>query len=366
MKVEAVLPKAYLDISVGEKPCGRVVFELDAEKAPLAVSHFLANLPRYRNTYFHRVIKNFMVQGGDVEYGQVEQYGSAQVGTGTDGTTFADENTSVPLETPFWLCMANSGPNTNSTQFFVSTYPAPHLQGKHTVFGRVVHGKSVIRAVERVSTNSADIPVKEQLPVIVDCGEWNDGDALPIFNASVDQVGGDIYEEYPDDDDNIVKDSSLSVYDAACIIKDSGGLLFKRGEHQNALFKYAKALRYVMEYIPDEDQEPEFYAKYTDLKKKLYLNISLVALKLGDFNRCVDYGLYVLEMVLTPAEKAKVYYRMGSANIALKKYTEAIANLEKAGELTSDAGIERELRRARELQETQAKRERAKYAKFFA
>lgn len=366
MKVETVLPKAYLDISVGETPCGRVVVELEAEKAPLATSHFLANLPRYKNTYFHRVIKNFMIQGGDVEYGRVEQYGDKRVGTGTDGSTFADENTSEPLDSPFRLCMANSGPNTNSTQFFVSTYPAPHLQGKHTVFGRVIHGKSVIRAVERVSTDTADIPVKEQLPVITECGEWNEGDAIPIFNASVDQVGGDIYEEYPDDDDHIVKDSSLSVYDAACIIKDSGGILFKQGQYQNALFKYAKALRYVMEYIPDEDQEPEFYAKYTELKKKLYLNISLVSLKLGDFRRCIDYGLYVLEMKLTPAEKAKVYYRMGSANIALKKYKEAIANLETAAELSSDAGIERELKRAQELQEAQVKRERAKYAKFFA
>lgn len=366
MKVEAVLPKAYLDISVGEKPCGRVVVELEAEKAPLATSHFLANLPRYRNTYFHRVIKNFMVQGGDVEYGRVEQYGNPLVGSGTDGTSFTDENTSQPLDSPFWLCMANSGPNSNSTQFFVSTYPAPHLQGKHTVFGRVIHGKSVIRAVERVSTDSADVPVKDELPVIVDCGEWNEGDAIPIFIASNDQVGGDIYEEYPDDDDHIVKDSSLSVYDAACIIKDSGGLLFKQGQYQNALFKYTKALRYVMEYIPDEDQEPEYYKKYVELKKKIYLNISLVALKLGDFSRCIDYGHYVLEMALSPAEKAKVYYRMGSAHIAMKKYKEAIASLEKAAELSSDGGIEREMKRAQELQDAQVKRERAKYAKFFA
>lgn len=366
MKVEAVLPKAFLDISVGGKQCGRVVVELQAEQAPLAVSHFVANLPRYRNTYFHRVIKNFMIQGGDVVYGHVDQYGSPHVGTGTDGSAFADENTLVALDKPFWLCMANSGPNTNSTQFFVSTYPAPHLQGKHTVFGRVIHGKSVVRAVERVSTDAADVPIKEELPVIVQCGEWNEGDPLPLYNASADQLGGDIYEEYPDDDDHITKDSSLSVYEAACVIKDSGGLLFKKADYQNALFKYTKALRYVMEYFPDEDQEPDFHAKYTELKKKLYLNISLVALKLGDYRRCIDYGLYALELALTPAEKAKVYYRKGSAHIALRKYAEAIKDLENASELSQDAGIKSELNRARELQEAQTKKERAKYAKFFA
>ena len=358
------MSKVYLDVSIGATPCGRIVLSLDHEKAPLACEHFCSNLPRYTDTYFHRVIKNFVIQGGDVVFGHKDQYGDASVGTGKEDF-FPDENLQAPLDKPFQLCMANSGPNTNSTQFFISTYPTPHLQGKHTVFGRVIHGKSVVRAIERVKTNAANVPTKEELPVITETGTWRDGDAVPIFNACYDTVGGDIYEEYPDDDEHIDKDSSGSVYDAACAIKNSGAALFKRGEFQNAMFKYTKALRYVMEYIPDEDQEPDFHAKYSELKKKLYLNVLLVALKLGDNVKCVDYGSYLLEMTLTPQEKAKVYYRMGCAYLAQRKYKKAISSLEKARALASDVGIEHELKKAKELQDAQIQKEKAKYAKFF-
>lgn len=366
MKVEAVLPAAFLDVSIGPIPCGRIVVELYEDKAPLACSAFIANLPKLKNTYFHRVIKNFMIQGGDIEYGQAAKYGDPQVGTGKPDTLFDDENLDEKIDGPFKLCMANTGPNTNGTQFFILTYPAPHLDGKHTVFGRVIHGKSVVREIERVSTSASNTPVELELPVITDAGEWSEGDDVPIFNACYDQIGGDVYEEFPDDDEYIDKESSKSVFDAATVIKDSGGELFKKGQFQKAFLKYRKSLRYVMEYIPDEDLEPEFYAKYVELKKKLYLNLSLVCLKLDNLTRCINYGEYLLDMHLTTPEKAKTLYRMGSAHIALKKYPEAIKYLQQAKEILSDAGIAKELARAEELLDAAKKKEKAKYAKFFA
>lgn len=365
MKVEAVHRMAYLDVSIGDNKCGRIVVELYENKAPLASANFLSTLAKLKDTYFHRVIKNFMIQGGDLEYGQKLRYNDEKVGTGRPAESFKDENLSEKIDGPFKLCMANSGPNTNGTQFFITTCPAPHLDGKHTVFGRVLHGKSVVREIERVQTSATNVPVQSELPVITDAGEWTEGDEVPIYNACYDPIGGDIFEEYPDDDENIDKESSKSVYDAATIIKNSGGELFKKGEVSKALFKYKKSLRYVMEYIPDEDQDPEYYAKYSEIKKKLYLNLSLVCLKLGDLAKCVDYCTYLLDMKLEDTEKAKTLYRMGSALITLKKYSEAITFLRRAKEVLSDAGIEKELTRAEELLEEEKKRERAKYAKFF-
>lgn len=365
MKIEAVEPFAFLDVSIGGKPCGRIVVRLNQEKAPLATGQFLETLPKLKETYFHRVIKNFMIQGGDVEFGKALNYNDEKVGTGKPAELFQDENLEEKLDGPFKLCMANSGPNTNGTQFFITTYPTPHLDGKHTVFGLVIHGKSVVREIERVRTNSANVPAEAELPVITDAGEWTEEAGVPIYNASYDPIGGDIYEEYPEDDVHIDKESSKSVYEAAETIKNSGGELFKKADVNNALLKFKKALRYVMEFIPDQDQEPEFYAKYTELKKKLYLNLSLACLKLGDHAKCIDYCTYLLDMKLADTERAKTLYRMGSAHVAIKKYDEAIKYLQQASQLVTDAGIERELARAEELRESEKKRERAKYAKFF-
>lgn len=365
MKVEALHPAAFLDVSIGDQKTGRIVLELYEDKAPLAAATFTKLLPQLRGTYFHRVIKNFMIQGGDIEYGKATNYGDERVGTGHPVDAFEDENLTENLDGPFKLCMANSGPNTNSSQFFITTYPTPHLDGKHTVFGRVIHGKSVVREIERVQTSKSNVPVESELPIITDAGEWNEGDEVPIFNASYDTIGGDIYEEYPDDDVHIDKDSSASVYDAASTIKNSGGELFKQGRHLEAWLKYRKALRYVTEYMPDEDQEPELYIQYVDLKKKLYLNLSLASLKLGAMDKCVVYCTYLLEMDLLPGERAKALFRMGIAHIALKKYSEAVKYLQSAKEVVSDAAIEKELKRAEELMDAHKKKERAKYAKFF-
>lgn len=368
MKIEAVHPLAFLDVSIGGKQCGRIVIELYNEKAPKACANFLALLPQYKGTYFHRIIKNFMIQGGDIQYGQAAEYNDTSVGSGLhpDGLALEDENLDQLLDKPFMVCMANSGhKDSNGSQFFITTAPVPHLQGKHTVFGMVTHGKSVVRDVEKVSTTKEFVPLESDLPVIVNSGEWAEGDPVPIFNACYSTVGGDIYEEHPDDDEHIDKDSSKSVFDAATIIKESGGALFKKGEFENAFLKYKKALRYVMEYIPDEDQEPEYYKKYTDLKKKIYLNLSLVCLKMDEFTKCVNYCSSLLDMDLAQQEKTKTLYRLGSAMLALKKYKEAITIFQTAKEIMTDPAIERDLKKAEDLLAAEKDRERAKYAKFF-
>lgn len=382
MKVELVQPHAYLDVAIGGQPCGRVVFKLYADAAPKSCDNFLLlcigradsltkEVRSYKNTYFHRIIRNFMVQGGDIQHGSVSEYGNDAAGKGhfsIYGDTFEDENT-VEVGAPFLLCMANSGPNTNGSQFFVTTAPQPHLLGKHSVFGEVVHGKSVIREMENLSTDLNNLPAKASMVLISGCGEWKEGDAAPVFNASYNAIGGDIYEEHPDDDSHIDKESSESVYKAASIIKESGGLLFKSGEKQQAFFKYRKCLRYVMEFFPDPEEEPEWHAKYGDLKKKLYLNLSLVCLQLKNHKKAIDYSSYLLDMKehLSPQELAKSHYRKGCAMTELKQYSEALKEFAIAKEiLPNDAAILRDYGKCEGLLSQHKSNEKAKYARFFS
>lgn len=381
MKVELVRPKAFLDISISGNPIGRIVIQLYDDLAPNASLNFL-NLCTgtenysYRHNRFHRVVKNFVIQAGDVINCSSEQVltfppekiGAGSVSTLNQGQLFPLENGSQPLDGPFYVCCANNGdPNANGSQFFITTYPQPHLTGKHTVFGHVDNGKSIVREIELVRTNAAHFPTAENQICIDDCGEWTESMPAPVYNASYNPIGGDIYEEFPDDDPHIDKESSELVYKACDVIKTSGSLLLKQGNHQEAVFKYRKCLRYVMEYIPDIDQEPEWYHKYYDAKKKLYLNITLAYLQLQNYTRAIDYGSYLLDMEgLSKSDLTKALSRRGVAYLNMKKYDKAVEDLSKALEiLPNDEGIKVHYKKAEEAKESSKKEERNRYAKFF-
>lgn len=348
MIVEEIQPKVYFDVAIGSEPVGRVVMSLFADKAPETLKVFLSQIKHYKNQTFNRVLKNFMIQC------KADRENDEKLVENTDGD----------VDKPFVACLAG----TSASQFFITTYKSPHLKGKHTVFGEVNQGKSVVRAVERVNTDRDHVPVDAEKVVITDCGEWNEGDEVPIYNACYDPIGGDIYEEFPDDDLHIDQELSASALKAATTIKNSGAELFKLGQWQNANLKYMKSLRYVMEFFPDIDQEPEFYAKYMELKKKLYLNLCLVHLKLKNYKRCSDFGGYVLDMKATDQEKAKTLYRLGCASCETGKYKDAIAHLQRAQKIVGpgDKAIEKELARAEELNEAKKNAEKARYAKFFS
>ena len=105
--------------------------------------------PLYDGTVFHRVIPGFMIQGGD----------PLGTGTGGPGYQFEDETEGGPsFDRPGLIAMANAGPNTNGSQFFVTVAQTPHLTGKHTIFGEVVEGYDVVEAISRVDTDSSDRP----------------------------------------------------------------------------------------------------------------------------------------------------------------------------------------------------------------
>jgi peptidyl-prolyl cis-trans isomerase B (cyclophilin B) len=142
---------------------GPVAVELFDEDAPKTVENFL-KLSRdgfYDGLTFHRIIKDFMIQGGDPQ----------GTGTGGPGYTFEDEFNQHKVERGA-LAMANAGPNTNGSQFFVvTTEAAPWLDGKHTVFGKVTAGMDAVDAIEGVETDAQDRPAE---PVVIERVEVNE------------------------------------------------------------------------------------------------------------------------------------------------------------------------------------------------
>lgn len=130
---------------------GDITVSLFASATPVTVNNFvyLARKNFYDNTIFHRVIKDFMIQGGDPDGN----------GTGGPGYTFEDEFVDkLVFDKPGKLAMANRGPATNGSQFFITTKETPWLTGKHTIFGEVTKGMDVVTAIENVATGEADQP----------------------------------------------------------------------------------------------------------------------------------------------------------------------------------------------------------------
>ena len=136
---------------------GNLEVELFAERSPITVNNFifLANDGFYDGIIFHRVIPNFMIQGGD----------PTGTGMGGPGYKFKDElAASLIFDEPGKLAMANSGPNTNGSQFFVTTVPTPHLNGGHTIFGRITQGQEVADAISLADTVTGNRPVT---PIVI-------------------------------------------------------------------------------------------------------------------------------------------------------------------------------------------------------
>jgi peptidylprolyl isomerase len=137
---------------------GNIEIKLMPEIAPKACENFikLAEKGYYNGIIFHRVIKQFMIQGGDPT-------GTGRGGESIWGGTFEDEVSSgVKFDRPGILAMANAGPNTNGSQFFITTVATPWLNMRHTIFGEVVSGYDIVQKIENTPVNSQDKPSSEQ------------------------------------------------------------------------------------------------------------------------------------------------------------------------------------------------------------
>ena len=167
--------KVFFDISINDAPAGRITFKLYSDIVPKTADNFrqlciggkttIVNGKEfplsYKGTIFHRVIPQFMLQGGD--FTNFNGTGGVSI----YGNKFADENFSVKHTKPFLLSMANAGPNTNGSQFFITTVPCSWLDGKHVVFGEVTEGQKLVQQIEGLGSGSGKTSSKI---TITNCG----------------------------------------------------------------------------------------------------------------------------------------------------------------------------------------------------
>lgn len=360
--------KVFFDITAGGSPKGRIIFELYNDIVPKTAENFRALCTgekgvseksgkplHYKGSIFHRVIKDFMCQGGDFTHG------SGIGGESIYGEKFEDENFQLNHDKPFLLSMANAGPNTNGSQFFITTVPTPHLNGKHVVFGEVLHGKAIVRQLERCEKGDNDKPKEDW--IISDCG------VLPkdfVF-VPTDDGTGDIYEEAIEDDDTIEVNKPETVFKAISTLKDIGTKLLKENKLEKSYEKYNKACNFASEYYPEELSEEDIKT-LNGFKLSCNLNAALVALKLKDGKKAISSASAALEVEdIDTKSKAKALYRRGMGYLLAKDEDLAQKDLEEAlKEQPQDGAILKGLQDVKASIKARREKQKKAMSKFFS
>lgn len=361
-------PRVFFDVDIGGERVGRIVFEIFADVVPKTAENFRVLCTgekgigtstgkplHYKGCPFHRIIKKFMVQGGDF---------SNQNGTGGEsiyGEKFEDENFYYKHDKEGLLSMANAGPNTNGSQFFITTVPTPHLDGKHVVFGQVLKGMGVVKMLEAIETKD-DNPVKPC--IIAECGEHKAGDEWGI---APNDGSGDVYPDFPEDSDVDFKDTD-KLLSVAEDIKNLGNDFFKAQEWQSAIRKYSKALRYLERHGNTKDDDNEYddsvLKKLEPTALSCILNTAACKLKLKLWQEVIASCDEALQLNQT---NTKALFRRAQAWQGLNEFNKAMIDLKKAQEIApGDKAIGNEMLKVKQQVKEEKEKEKKIYAKMFA
>ncbi|KAL6526171.1 Peptidyl-prolyl cis-trans isomerase cyp40 [Orobanche minor] len=337
-----VNPRCYLDISIGGQKEGRIVVELYRDVVPKTAENFralctgekgvspLTGVPlHYKGSCFNRVVRSLMVQGGDISGG------NGVSGESIYGQTFEDENFELKHSRKGVLSMANSGPNTNGSQFFIVTTQSSQFDGKHVVFGKVIKGFGVLRGIEYVATMDDGYPSVDV--VIVDSGEIPEGADDGTINFFGD---GDLYPDWPADLD-AKPDNLLWLMTAVDSIKVLGNDWYKKQDYKMAIRKYRKALKYLDLCWEMEDINHEQSTSLMKAKSQILTNSSFCKLKLGDLKGALLDSDFAIR---DGKDNAKAFFRQGQVYLAINNLDAALQSFQKALELEpNDGGIKKEL-----------------------
>ncbi|CAD2216545.1 cyclophilin 40 [Angomonas deanei] len=342
----------FFDISIGGKAQPeRIVMELFDSITPKTCKNFRelclgnngekvkgSDIPMtYQNSIFHRVIPGFMIQGGDF----TNRDGTG--GVSIYGEKFEDENFEEKCERAGLLAMANAGPNTNGSQFFITTAPAPHLNGRHVVFGKVVRGMNTVRAVEHVTTGANDCPVDSC--VVTACGVL---DTLPDAPVPTD---GDTYPDYVEDLPEVPSEEDK--IKAGEAIRQIGNNLFKEGKYDEAIAKYNKAIRY-LGGAPNAKE-----AHIACLNNK-----AMCAIKRSEWSVALKSTEEVIKM---DPQNSKAHFRHGVAAMGLNDADTAVEDFTKAHQLEPEnADIVAKLNHAKEVSKAKKAKLAAGLKKMFS
>lgn len=339
-------PLVFLDIKIGQEKVGRILIELRADVVPKTAENFRALctgeqgrskssqvLLHYKGSRFHRVKSLFMSQGGDI----VNFTGSG--GESIYGKTFEDENFTL-LHEDGAVSMANLGkPNTNNSQFFITSGECPHLNGTHVVVGYVIRGIGIIGEMERYATDEG-APTKEI--TIYDCGQVAPGGD---WGLNDNDETDDKLPPFPKDWTKFEIDFTINdMLEYLNAIKSAGNHFYARRQWVDACRRYKKAERY-FNFFNNKIRIIEDRVKLEQFQLANSLNLAAALLRQEDFENVVFACNSALAI---DPNNPKALFRRGQAHNALKNYELAITDLKQALEqIPTDKLVQGELTRAK-------------------
>jgi len=363
-----------MDVSMDGNAIGRIIFELFVDITPKTCENFrqlCTGEPGfgYKGSTFHRIIRNFMLQAGDF----TNHNGTG--GKSIYGEKFEDENFIRKHEEPYLLSMANAGPGTNGSQFFITTVNTPHLDGKHVVFGKAIKGFGTIKRLEGVSVKGDSPKVRCE---ITDCGELQHGEDDGM--APVNDGTGDNFPILPEDYEGLTTALRIKI---SADLKAIGNEQYKAKNFELAIKKYEKSLVYLNRQVEEEekpdsdsDSEPEKEEK-SEVEKKcdekqgevnvqecaILLNMSMCHLLVKNNSKADSAARRAIK---ADPKNPKGYFRLARALSASKEYDSALKELATAASLApEDRAITKEQQAIKAAQKKYNEGEKKKFAKMF-